>query len=159
MARITYHITKWMIFSHIKLHGRPAQLEIQVTSVPCHFNVKIVLRSLHMYFNISSYSNITVIMLYIAMHLRHGRINVSRHDRVCQFCLNRNVTMVEDEYHFVMECPLYSHIRAQLLGNSVVPTTQHTFHELMKTNSIVTLTRLACYTYHGLNIHKHFNDL
>ena len=91
--------------------------------------------------------------------LRHGRINVSRHDRVCQFCLNLNVTMVEDEYHFVMECPLYSHIRAQLLGNSVDPNTQHTFHELMKTNSIATLTRLACYTYHGLNIHKHFNDL
>ena len=37
--------------------------------------------------------------------------NLQRVDRVCPFCTQR---VVEDEPHFIFDCPTYSHLRAQL---------------------------------------------
>ena len=37
--------------------------------------------------------------------------NLQRVDRVCPFCIQR---VVEDESHFIFECPTYIHLRAQL---------------------------------------------
>ena len=37
---------------------------------------------------------------------------ISRHCRVCQVCFTK---VVEDEQHFLFECPAYSHIRARHL--------------------------------------------
>ena len=37
--------------------------------------------------------------------------NVEREYRFCQFCLQRNVYVVEDEFHFFMLCPMYDTLR------------------------------------------------
>ena len=37
--------------------------------------------------------------------------NLQRDDRVCPFCTQR---VVEDESHFIFDCPTYIHLRAQL---------------------------------------------
>ena len=40
--------------------------------------------------------------------------NLQRVDRVCPFCIQR---VVEDESHFIFECPTYIHLRAQLYAD------------------------------------------
>ena len=37
--------------------------------------------------------------------------NIERDYKFCLFCLERNVYSVEDEFHFFMECPLYTDLR------------------------------------------------
>ena len=37
--------------------------------------------------------------------------NVEREYRLCQFCLQRNVYVVEDEFYFFMLCPMYDTLR------------------------------------------------
>ena len=37
--------------------------------------------------------------------------NVEREYRFCQFCLQRNVYVVEDEFHFFLLCPMYDTLR------------------------------------------------
>ena len=40
---------------------------------------------------------------------RHN--NVEREFRFCKFCLQRNVYVIEDEFHFFMVCPMYNTLR------------------------------------------------
>jgi hypothetical protein len=41
---------------------------------------------------------------------------VNREDRICCYCLNLNdIHVIEDEYHFLLICPLYNHNRHQYL--------------------------------------------
>jgi hypothetical protein len=54
--------------------------------------------------------------------------NVKLEDRICQFC---DMHVIEDEFHFVQECPNYSNIRVKL-HNSVENSIENTF----ETNSI-----------------------
>ena len=43
---------------------------------------------------------------------RHTNIRIARQNRKCIFC---NTDDIEDEYHFVLICPLYSNLRTQLI--------------------------------------------
>jgi CRISPR/Cas system endoribonuclease Cas6 (RAMP superfamily) len=43
---------------------------------------------------------------------RYARNRVERNVRYCIFCSNRDI---EDEYHFVMVCPVYANIRKQFI--------------------------------------------
>ena len=40
---------------------------------------------------------------------RHGSTIIPREDIICRYCLtNCNSYIVEDEYHFIIKCPLYT---------------------------------------------------
>lgn len=41
---------------------------------------------------------------------RYGRTGISRNIRVCQYC---SMQVIEDEFHFILKCPLYSNVRKQ----------------------------------------------
>ena len=43
---------------------------------------------------------------------RHGSNRVERHQRLCLLCDKRDV---EDEYHFVLICPIYLHYRKRFI--------------------------------------------
>ena len=46
------------------------------------------------------------------LHVDTGRwVGLDRKDRLCQVC--NSVQDVEDEHHFLFDCPAYSHIRLQ----------------------------------------------
>ena len=61
---------------------------------------------------------------------RHERNIIEETDRTCKVC-NRNE--IEDEYHFIMICPLYEHLRSSLFKELKidVKTSRATFIKLM----------------------------
>ena len=51
-----------------------------------------------------------------ALHIKKGRHdNIDRDYRFSPYCLNRDVFAIEDEYHFLLLCPLYDDVRQTLL--------------------------------------------
>ena len=73
--------------------------------------------------------------------IEKGRHNhIERDTRKCPFCKHR----VEDEFHFIIECPTYAPIRAQLLGELNLRENyyndQSLFTLLMVTENIIPLT-------------------
>ena len=44
---------------------------------------------------------------------RHVSPKIEPHNRICTLC---NLNSVEDEFHFIMECPFYSTLRINLLN-------------------------------------------
>ena len=68
--------------------------------------------------------------------------------RVCKYCHAIGENYVEDEYHFLLICPLYDHIRFNLLPLNIIlfPTTEN-FVKLMKTEDCETMNKLANYCY------------
>ena len=74
---------------------------------------------------------------------RHN--NVVRDERKCKLCM---MNATEDEYHFVLVCPIYRHLRNELLPKYYCrwPTKQK-FVQLMGSSSAVVLNKLAKYIY------------
>ncbi len=60
-------------------------------------------------------------------------MNIDREYRYCYFCLKRNVCVIEDEFHFVLVCPLYDELRLKylmdIIGNQYV--TLNLFYTMM----------------------------
>ena len=47
------------------------------------------------------------------LNIERGRYsNIERHNRICTFC---NLNEIEDEYHFILKCPLYNDIRSKYI--------------------------------------------
>jgi hypothetical protein len=40
---------------------------------------------------------------------------IQRNERICMFCVNNNIRVIEDEYHFIFICPLYQQLRSTFL--------------------------------------------
>ena len=45
---------------------------------------------------------------------RHGPVNVERSRRLCKYC---NLQDIEDEYHFLLICPLYRELRSRYINS------------------------------------------
>ena len=76
---------------------------------------------------------------------RHQNIDINQ--RICQNC---NTGMVENEYHFLLICPKYNHIRTKYIKRYYYtwPTTQK-FTNLLNCNSTKTIKNLAKYIYYS----------
>ena len=49
------------------------------------------------------------------LEIERGRHrNIPRNDRLCTLCIQRTI---EDEFHFILECPVYNNIRMQYIPN------------------------------------------
>ena len=68
-----------------------------------------------------------------------------RSDRLCKFC---NLNVVENEYHFLLVCPLYIDIRKKYFNSYYChwPTLKK-FENLMSTKSKCKINNLAKYVY------------
>ena len=51
-------------------------------------------------------------VLYIEMGRRNG---ILLEDRLCAFCENNEIVVIEDEYHILLHCPRYNTIRGKYL--------------------------------------------
>jgi hypothetical protein len=91
-------------------------------------------------------------------HLGVNRLRgqVPRNDRLCKYCTNINKHHVEDEYHFIMECPLYREVRTEFLSDIVNVVNIHRFSEIMSSCKQSIIRKLAVYTYHAFKLHKNF---
>ena len=84
-----------------------------------------------------------------------GYHNIDRGNRICKFC---NLKARENEYHFLLVCPLYRDIRKQYLTYYYCswPTINKFETLLSKQNKKVT-TNLSKYIYHAMNLRNLFD--
>jgi hypothetical protein len=90
------------------------------------------------------------------LYIESGRYNnIPRENRLCKLC---NMNVVENEYHFLLACPLYKQLRMLYLPHYYCswPTKQK-FTSLMSSSSRSLLQKLAKYIFCATklrNIHK-----
>ena len=72
---------------------------------------------------------------------RHN--NVPRHERKCLLC---NLNDIEDEFHFVLKCPVYADIRKELVPRFYYSnTSMYKYISLMQNNDKKLIRKLAIY--------------
>jgi hypothetical protein len=87
------------------------------------------------------------------LEIERGRYNnVIRSERICQFC---NLNVVENEYHFLLTCPLYSNIRKKYLRrNYYTWPSLNKFDHLMMTKNKKEIANLSKYLYFANKLRK-----
>ena len=79
-----------------------------------------------------------------SLEIEIGRHNgILRENRLCKLCLKNNVYKVEDEFHMLLECPVYSELRKIYLGQ--IELSLFVFCSILKSNQPVLLISLANY--------------
>ena len=79
-------------------------------------------------------------------------IPIPAEERFCRHCVSK----VEDEIHFITECPLYENIRKELLG----PYTDknkpnlHLFQAFSQSEDTPTLSKLANFIFKANNVRE-----
>ena len=77
---------------------------------------------------------------------RPNRIPVD--ERKCQEC-----SVLEDEYHFVIECKLFNDLRAKYLPRYFwIRPNMYKFVELLNSDNVNHIRNLGIYTYHAFNL-------
>ena len=87
------------------------------------------------------------------------RGQLPHHERFCSFCLTKNLFKVEDEYHLIMECNLYTELRNIYLTGIIPNNNLYHFTILMSSKDTDILNNLACFVYHSFKRHNDFNTL
>ena len=77
--------------------------------------------------------------------MERGRhFNLPRNERTCKFCN----FVIEDEYHFLMSCPLYQDLRNTFLPDEYVHVVNfHKFIQLMNTQDVLKLRNIVMFIY------------
>ena len=67
-------------------------------------------------------------------------------NRLCKFCDQRGLTVIEDEYHFLLCCPRYIEQRNRYINKQYTnnPTYQN-FIEIMSTDNAIVIKNLASF--------------
>ena len=72
-----------------------------------------------------------VALTRLCIGVHNLQVNLARHhnpviplnNRICLYCFNQEGRRIlEDEFHLVIVCPLYSNLRLDLLKNGVIST-------------------------------------
>ena len=80
-----------------------------------------------------------------------------RNTRLCKYCTNK----IEDEFHVLLECPLYLELR----NRYIVPYCTHysqsfyTFVKIMSSKNHTCIRNLALFTFHMFKIHQNYNSV
>ena len=79
-------------------------------------------------------------------------LNIDRENRICQNC---NMDIIEDEYHFLLACAAYRHLRIQYLSKYyyIWPSIRK-FKQLMSCKSRNVLLNLSKYLIDAFLIRK-----
>ena len=84
------------------------------------------------------------------------QIEVGRHknmlmaDRLCVFCKELYIIVLEDEYHFLMLCPAYTDLRSNYLF--IQNTSYSNFIEILTETDENKTEKLASFVYHAEKI-------
>jgi hypothetical protein len=79
--------------------------------------------------------------------------NIPRDFRFCLYC----ETVIEDEFHFVLICPLYSEIRRKFITSRFINNPAlDTFYRLMSCDSTNVIRKLAIFVNYSLKKEKMF---
>ena len=80
------------------------------------------------------------------LNIEVGRhTGVLKEDRICKLCAKHDLgNIIEDEFHFICNCPMYTDIRSQLLPSYNLNTREE-FIYLMMTENIDVLKDLTTF--------------
>ena len=90
----------------------------------------------------------------LAVNRLKGRVH--RQDRLCKYCIQLNKNHVEDEFHFVMNCPLYRELRSTYLMEISNNVDLHLYRSIMSTTQEALVKRLSVFSFHSFKLHKGF---
>ena len=76
-----------------------------------------------------------------------GRYKNDEFGKLCNFCLTTQKYIEEDEFHFVMQCPNYSELRAKYISTEC--TNIYNFVNLMTSKDITVLLNLAKFVFYA----------
>ena len=87
------------------------------------------------------------------LRIERGRYeNIARAERICKFC---NMSMIENEYHFLLVCPLYAELRRKFLKAYFCHwPNMNKFDNLMMSNSKQVILNVAKFIYYALEMRK-----
>ena len=77
-------------------------------------------------------------------------VGLSKTERICQFC---NLYMIEDEYHFVFICPLYTDLIIKYIRSINIYSMQ-TFYQLLSTRNIQVLVNVCKFVKYAIIVRK-----
>ena len=84
-----------------------------------------------------------------------GHIEIDRHLRFCFYCLKTDIHIIEDEYHFFFECPLYNSMRDIYFKDIWLQNYSHNlFYSLMSSTITDEVLLISKYVHHSMNIRK-----
>ena len=75
-----------------------------------------------------------------------GNLELLVEERICKFCEAKNLSIMEDEYHFLLCCPTYKDIRYIFLKKYLGPNINidyNLFMNLMSSGDFETIKNLA----------------
>ena len=93
------------------------------------------------------------------LSIERNRGILDRNQRLCPYCIQNNIAVIEDEYHFLLICPLYNHIRLKFSKLSAANKNVHMFIHIMKSSDEETIRQTASYIYHSMSVHRIFNNI
>ena len=77
--------------------------------------------------------------------------NISANQRFCKFCMKNNNYCIEDEFHFLSICPIYTDLRKEMLPNwFCVNPSFDKFTSLLSTSNVTYLNNLASFIYFAM---------
>ena len=89
---------------------------------------------------------------------RDRYLNFDRSDRLCQYCKNRGVNVIENEVHFLLVCPMLENLRKTYLTNCINSRTEiDTFIPLLSSKKPEYIKNLAAFLYHAFKQHREIN--
>ena len=85
--------------------------------------------------------------LRIETDRKHG---IERNQRICLLCDSNEV---EDEYHFLLVCSFFNHYREKYISRFYFdPPSVQNFVDLLSSNNVDTLQRLAVFLFHAMKL-------
>ena len=87
---------------------------------------------------------------------RHEGLLLSQ--RICAYCDFHGYTHIEDEFHFILVCPMYNEFRQKYLSMSITPGSHeyNLFVEIMSKTDSYHVKNLAALLREGFNERKRF---
>ena len=94
------------------------------------------------------------------LEIERGRYeNILLESRICKYCESHGDTVIEDEYHFLLFCPLYADIRRQYLSQVTTTYSFENFVCIMSSSCKQTIVRLSQYIYQANKIRNDYDIL
>lgn len=92
---------------------------------------------------------------------RYRYTKCDRCDRICKYCKEQGVDVIEDEIHFLLVCPMLESLRKKYLLKHIAEhlTATENFVKLLSSKKSQCLTDLAAFVYHALILYIETNDL
>ena len=75
-------------------------------------------------------------------------------NRICKFCEAMGRVVIEDEFHFLLCCPLYEDIRMQYLEYDESNPQYESFISIMSTKSREKITKLSKFIYYAFKVRE-----